>query len=56
MKNLNGDYLLLQISNLTVHYGAAQALFVVDLAVGQGETVALVGAIPLKPDRFKGGK
>ncbi len=35
---------LLRISNLTVHYGAAQALFGVDLAVGQGETVALVGA------------
>ena len=35
---------LLRISNLTVHYGAAQALFGVDLAVGSGETVALVGA------------
>ena len=35
---------LLQISHLTVHYGAAQALFGVDLAVGKGETVALVGA------------
>ena len=35
---------LLRISNLTVHYGAAQALFGVDLAVGKGETVALVGA------------
>ena len=35
---------LLRISNLTVHYGAAQALFGVDLAVGRGETVALVGA------------
>ena len=35
---------LLRIENLTVHYGAAQALFGIDLAVGQGETVALVGA------------
>jgi phenylacetate-CoA ligase len=35
---------LLRIENLTVHYGAAQALFGLDLAVGQGETVALVGA------------
>ena len=35
---------LLRIENLTVHYGAAQALFGVDLEVGQGETVALVGA------------
>ena len=35
---------LLHISNLTVHYGAAQALFGIDLAVGRGETVALVGA------------
>ncbi len=35
---------LLRIENLTVHYGAAQALFGVDLAVGPGETVALVGA------------
>jgi phenylacetate-coenzyme A ligase PaaK-like adenylate-forming protein/ABC-type branched-subunit amino acid transport system ATPase component len=35
---------LLRIKNLTVHYGAAQALFGVDLAVAPGETVALVGA------------
>jgi phenylacetate-coenzyme A ligase PaaK-like adenylate-forming protein/ABC-type branched-subunit amino acid transport system ATPase component len=35
---------LLKISNLTVHYGAAQALFGVSLSVGRGETVALVGA------------
>jgi ABC-type arginine transport system ATPase subunit len=34
---------LLQIDHLTVHYGAAQALFGIDLAVGRGETVALVG-------------
>ena len=35
---------LLRIENLTLHYGAAQALFGIDLAVGQGEAVALVGA------------
>lgn len=35
---------MLQIENLDVHYGAAQALFGVSLAVGAGETVALVGA------------
>ncbi len=35
---------LLTITSLTAHYGAAQALFGVDLTVGQGETVALVGA------------
>ncbi len=35
---------LLKIDNLTVHYGAAQALFGVDLSVEQGRTVALVGA------------
>ena len=35
---------MLKISNLTAHYGAAQALFGVDLEVGTGETVALVGA------------
>jgi phenylacetate-coenzyme A ligase PaaK-like adenylate-forming protein/ABC-type branched-subunit amino acid transport system ATPase component len=35
---------LLRIDNLTVHYGAAQALFGIDLEVGRGETVALVGA------------
>jgi phenylacetate-CoA ligase len=35
---------LLRIDHLTVHYGAAQALFGVDLVVGAGETVALVGA------------
>ncbi len=36
--------LLLRIDGLTVHYGAAQALFGIDLTVAQGETVALVGA------------
>ncbi|PLY02449.1 MAG: ABC transporter [Desulfuromonas sp.] len=35
---------MLKIENLTAHYGAAQALFGVDLDVGKGETVALVGA------------
>jgi len=35
---------LLAIEKLTAHYGAAQALFGVDLTVGAGETVALVGA------------
>ncbi len=35
---------LLRIDNLQVHYGAAQALFGIDLAVATGETVALVGA------------
>jgi phenylacetate-coenzyme A ligase PaaK-like adenylate-forming protein/ABC-type branched-subunit amino acid transport system ATPase component len=35
---------LLTIEGLTLHYGAAQALFGVDLGVGDGETVAVVGA------------
>jgi ABC-type branched-subunit amino acid transport system ATPase component len=35
---------LLNIENLQVHYGAAQALFGIDLTVARGETVALVGA------------
>jgi phenylacetate-CoA ligase len=35
---------MLKIDNLTAHYGAAQALFGVDLAIARGETVALVGA------------
>ncbi|MCW8859718.1 MAG: ATP-binding cassette domain-containing protein, partial [Deltaproteobacteria bacterium] len=35
---------MLKIDNLTAHYGAAQALFGVDLEVSKGETVALVGA------------
>lgn len=35
---------MLNINNLTAHYGAAQALFGVDLQVSAGETVALVGA------------
>jgi phenylacetate-coenzyme A ligase PaaK-like adenylate-forming protein/ABC-type branched-subunit amino acid transport system ATPase component len=35
---------LLSIDQLTAHYGAAQALFGVDLTLDPGETVALVGA------------
>lgn len=35
---------MLRIENLSVHYGAAQALDNVSLKVGRGETVALVGA------------
>ncbi len=35
---------LLDIKQLSAHYGAAQALFGVDLSVARGETVALVGA------------
>ena len=34
----------LKIEGLTLHYGAAQALFGVDLTVAKGETVAIVGA------------
>lgn len=35
---------MLSIRNLTAHYGAAQALFGIDMEVRAGETVALVGA------------
>lgn len=35
---------MLKIEHLTAHYGAAQALFGIDLEVRQGETLALVGA------------
>jgi branched-chain amino acid transport system ATP-binding protein len=35
---------LLKIEAFSGHYGTAQAFFGVDLAVGRGETVALVGA------------
>lgn len=35
---------LLAIDQLTAHYGAAQALFGVDLTIDPGQTVALVGA------------
>ncbi len=35
---------LLKIEGLTLHYGAAQALFGIDLEVAEGEAVAIVGA------------
>ncbi len=35
---------MLKINDLSAHYGAAQALFGVNLEIGSGETVALVGA------------
>ncbi len=35
---------LLHVQGLTLHYGAAQALFGIDLEVAEGETVAIVGA------------
>ena len=35
---------MLTIKNLTAHYGAAQALFGIDMEVAAGQTVALVGA------------
>ncbi len=35
---------MLTINNLSAHYGAAQALFGIDMAIAAGETVALVGA------------
>ncbi len=35
---------MLKIENLSAHYGAAQALFDVDLEIAAGETLALVGA------------
>ena len=35
---------MLEINNLSAHYGAAQALFSIDMAIAAGETVALVGA------------
>lgn len=35
---------MLTIRNLTAHYGAAQALFGIDMEIGAGQTVALVGA------------
>lgn len=34
---------LLSMSNVTAHYGPSQALFSVDLDVGEGEVVALMG-------------
>ncbi len=41
---MNSETPLLTVEELTAHYGAAQALFSVDLTVNAGETVALVGA------------
>ncbi len=35
---------LLRIEGLTLHYGAAQALFGIEFEVAEGETVAIVGA------------
>ncbi len=35
---------MLKINNLSAHYGAAQALYGIDMTIGAGETVALVGA------------
>ncbi len=35
---------MLTINNLSAHYGAAQALFGIDMKIAAGETVALVGA------------
>jgi phenylacetate-CoA ligase len=35
---------LLKIEDLTLHYGAAQALFGINLEIAEGETVAIVGA------------
>ena len=35
---------LLEISELTAHYGDFQALFGVDLVLGQGQTLAIIGA------------
>ena len=39
-----GNRLMLTINNLSAHYGAAQALFGINMAIAAGETVALVGA------------
>lgn len=35
---------MLQINHLCAHYGAAQALYAIDMTIAAGETVALVGA------------
>ena len=44
MTAMRSDKTLLAIEALTLHYGAAQALFGIDLKVVEGETVAIVGA------------
>ena len=44
MTAMRSDKTLLAIEALTLHYGAAQALFGIDLKVAEGETVAIVGA------------
>ena len=44
MTDLEPRKTLLEIEGLTLHYGAAQALFGIDLRVAAGETVAIVGA------------
>lgn len=36
--------MLLETRDLTAHYGDFQALFGVDIALGAGETVAIIGA------------
>jgi len=42
MTDLEPRTTLLEIEGLTLHYGAAQALFGIDLRVAAGETVAIV--------------
>jgi len=44
MTTMESRKTLLQVRGLTLHYGAAQALFGIDLEVAEGETVAIVGA------------
>ena len=43
------DVPLLEVKDLKVSYGLAGALFGVDLSVGQGETVAVLG-LTFKPN------
>ena len=43
MTTMESRKTLLHIQGLTLHYGAAQALFGIDLEVAEGETVAIVG-------------
>ena len=44
MTTMESRKTLLHVQGLTLHYGAAQALFGIDLDVAEGETVAIVGA------------